>query len=59
MSKKDLENRSRIEEDNHERLIKEMISKEIIKKIERRIERNDNEVIKTLKTIIDEDRYKK
>jgi hypothetical protein len=54
MSKKPNKEKSSYEEESQERLIREIMSKEIIKKIERRIENNDDNVIKTVRQMLDD-----
>lgn len=41
--------------DSQERLIREIMSKEILKKIERRVDNKDENVIKTVRQVLDED----
>lgn len=44
---------------DQEKLLKELISKEMMKKIERRIDGSDNSVMKTLRTFLDDETVQK
>lgn len=44
------------EEDHQERMIREIMSKEILKKIERRVENNNEQVVKTVRQMLDDNK---
>lgn len=55
MSKKS-KNEISHEDDHKERMIREIMSKEILKKIERRVENNNEQVIKTVRQMLEKDK---